>query len=285
MKRIKNYSWVLAVTALCITACNSQPKNNDVTEAVNSGWKLGVALYSFNTISYANAMASVDSAKIKYVEGFSFYKLGKEYNDKTMGDLSKEDIAKMRDQMEKSNVKMVSMYVGGGNTVEAWKQTFENAKAFGVEYVTCEPVKQQWDMIDSLAGVYNIKVALHNHWKDISIYWSPDSVLAAVKGHPNFSACADLGHWVRSGLDPAECLRKLEGHILGMHVKDVDRKGTPETKDVIVGTGVIDYAKVIAELKRQKYQGMMYVECEHNFGYNLPDIIQSIDFINKETAK
>jgi sugar phosphate isomerase/epimerase len=34
-------------------------------------------------------------------------------------------------------------------------------------------------------------------------------------------ACCDTGHWVRSGLHPVECLKKLEGRILGFHLKDV----------------------------------------------------------------
>lgn len=51
-----------------------------------------------------------------------------------------------------------------------------------------------WDPIDSLAGVYGMNVAIHEHWKGTSAYWYPDSVLDAQKDHPNFGACADLGH-------------------------------------------------------------------------------------------
>lgn len=279
MKRLNIYSTLVILAAVFMAACNGAASTNEQGNANN--WKMGVALYSFNNLSFADALAKVDSGKIKYVEGFSFYKLGGAYGDTTMGDLPKESIAQMKQAMKDRDVKMVSMYVGGGNNVEEWKRTFEMAKEFELEYVTCEPLKAHWDMIDSLAGVYNIKVALHNHWKEISIYWHPDSLLEAFKTHPNFGACADIGHWVRSGLDPAECLQKLDGHILGMHLKDVDKVGMADkTADITVGQGVIAFKPVVAELQRQDYKGMIFVECEHNFGYNLPDVLSAINYID-----
>ena len=52
------------------------------------------------------------------------------------------------------------------------------------------------------------------------------SVLAAIKGRtPLMGACADVGHWMRSGLDPVECLKKLEGHIICLHFKDLNEMG------------------------------------------------------------
>ena len=283
MKKLNILSLLIALAAVFFAACNGPANKPGDTE---NTWRMGMALYSFNNLPFKAALEKVDSGKIKYVEGFSFYKLGEGYGDATMGSLSKEDIHKMKDFIEAHNTKMISMYVGGGNNLEEWKQTFEMAKAFGLEYVTCEPLKAHWDMIDSLAGVYNIKVALHNHWKEISIYWHPDSVMNAIKTHPNFGACADLGHWVRSGLDPAECLAKLKGHILGIHLKDVDQSGKGEaTADVTVGTGVIDFGKVVAELKQQDYRGAIFVECEHNFGNNLPDVITSINYIDKLSGR
>ena len=75
-------------------------------------------------------------------------------------------------------------------------------------------------MVDSLAGVYGIKVAIHDHPKP-NMYWSPDSVLAATQGHSNIGSCADIGHWARNGVDPVEALKKLEGHVIGAHLKDI----------------------------------------------------------------
>jgi hypothetical protein len=61
-------------------------------------------------------------------------------------------------------------------------KSFELAKEFGMKYITSEPRKDLWDMIDTLAGQYGIKVAIHEHARP-NLYWHPDSVLAAIKGH------------------------------------------------------------------------------------------------------
>lgn len=286
MKKNSIYSCFFGLATLLFAACNGPENSGNNEQQTDTPWKMGVALYSFNNRPFAAALEKVDSGKIKYVEGFSFYKLGEGYGDTTMGTLSKESIHKMKDLIAQKQAKMVSMYVGGGNNVEEWKQTFEMAKAFELEYVTCEPLLEQLDMVDSLAGVYNIKVAIHNHWKGASIYWNPDSLLSIIKAHRNLGACGDLGHWTRSGLDPVKCLETLQGHILGLHLKDVDQAGKGEaTTDVTLGTGVVNYPKVVAALKQQEYKGMAFIECEHNFGENLSEIINSISYINELSNK
>src|SRR5690606_14641597 len=99
--------------------------------------------------------------------------------------------------------------------------------------------------------------AIHNHPKP-SHYWNPDQVLAAISGaSPRVGACADIGHWVRSGLDPIECLKKLEGHIIEFHMKDLNEKGVEEAHDVPWGTGVSNIAGVMKEMKRQGFKGVV----------------------------
>jgi len=45
--------------------------------------------------------------------------------------------------------------------------------------------------------------------------------LSVVKDRdPRIGACADTGHWVRSGLKPLECLKILQGHIMSVHLHD-----------------------------------------------------------------
>ncbi|CAL1516779.1 sugar phosphate isomerase/epimerase [Chitinophaga sp. MM2321] len=285
MKKNSVYACLIGLATLLFTACNGPENSGSNGEKAGAPLKMGLALYSFNNIPFAAAIEKIDSGKIKYIEGFSFYKLGEGYGDSTMGSLSKEGIRKMKDLMQQRQVKMVSMFVGGGNNLEEWKQTFEMAKEFDLEFVTCEPVITQLDMIDSLAGVYNIKVAIHNHWKGISVYWNPDTLLSIIKTHKNLGACGDLGHWVRSGLDPAKCLEILQGHIMGLHLKDVDQIGKAEaTADVPVGTGVVDFTKVVAELKRQEFKGVVSIECEFNFGENLSAIVNSINYMDELSA-
>jgi sugar phosphate isomerase/epimerase len=191
-----------------------------------------------------------------------------------MAEMTVEDISKMMEMLLKKNIQMQSMYVSGAKNEADWKYYFEMAKAMNMQHLVAEPEKDSWDMLDSLAGVYKIKVAIHEHAKGKSLYWHPDSVIAAMKDHPNFGVCADLGHWERSGLNPAECLKKLDGNILGVHLKDIHQSDNPEANDVIIGKGVINFPPIIDELKRQQFKGVIHVECEHKMENNLAEVIE-----------
>ncbi|MEQ8421143.1 MAG: sugar phosphate isomerase/epimerase [Arenibacter algicola] len=274
----KNHLLYLYFLAGSLIGCSENSKKN---ENQNADLQLGVALYSFNRFSFADAIEKADSAGVNYVEGFSFHKLGKEFNENSMSSMSEEDISNMKQMLKKKNIKMQSMYVSGAKNEDDWKYYFELAKKMKMQYLVCEPEKESWDMLDSLAGLYQIKIAIHEHAKGKSIYWHPDSVLKALKNHPNFGVCADLGHWARSGLNPSECLKKLEGHILGVHLKDIHESNNTEAIDVIVGTGVIDFPSVVDELKRQHFNGIVHVECEHKMENNLPDVIEAIRYFEE----
>ena len=244
-------------------------------------WKLGVALYSFHNFSFPEELAKADSAGLKYVEGFTFGKAGPELKDSLIMRLSSSGIELLNAQIKKRRLLMESIYIIGGKTIEGWKSDFELAKQLNVKYVTAEPPKNMWDSVDSLAGVYGIKVALHNHWKGMSAYWNPDSVLAALKNHPNFGACPDLGHWPKSGINPVDGLKKLEGRIIAIHLKDIAAYNNPKLQDVPLGKGVIDFPAVFTELKRQNYSGYMIIERDaEDKPSNLPSIIQTVTYYN-----
>lgn len=275
MLAFKNKLWHLCLLSVSLMGCTESSKK---AEDQNSEWNIGVALYSFNRFSFADALNKADSAGVNYVEGFSFHKLGKEFNDKTMAEMNPEEISKMKEMLSTKNINMQSMYVAGAKNEAEWKYYFELAKELNMKHLVAEPEKESWDMLDSLAGIYQIKIAIHEHAKGKSLYWHPDSVIAAMKDHPNFGVCADLGHWARSGLKPAECLKMLSGHILGVHLKDIDESGNTEAADVIVGKGVIDFPAVVNELKSQQFKGVIHVECEHKMENNLAEVIEGINY-------
>lgn len=275
MKTFKNNLWYLYFLAVSLIGCGESSRK---VEDQNADWNMGVALYSFNRFSFADAIDKADSARVNYVEGFSFHNLGKEFNDKSMSSMNDADIQNMKQMLSNKKIKMQSMYVSGAKNEADWKYYFELAKEMEMQHLVCEPEKESWDMLDSLAGLYKIKIAIHEHAKGKSIYWHPDSVLAALKNHPNFGVCADLGHWERSGLNPTECLKKLDGHILGVHLKDIHESNNTEAKDVIVGKGVINFPSVVDELKRQHFKGVVHVECEHKMENNLAEVIEGIKY-------
>lgn len=281
----KTFLLAVAVMSIALNGCFSltsfaQSKHESSSKKVD--WKLGVALYTFSTMSFPEQLAYADSASLKYVEGFVFAKAGKELKDSVLMKLSPSGIEQLKKKVADQGLKMESIYIVGGKTVAEWKRDFDIAKAFGVKYVTGEPPRNLWDSVDSLAGAYGIKVALHNHWNGNSIYWHPDSVLAALKGHPNFGACPDLGHYPKSGINPVLALKKLHGKIIGIHLKDIAEYNNNKLQDVPVGTGVVDFPAVFDELKQQRYKGyVMFERDTKEKPNNLASLKQMVDYYYK----
>lgn len=254
------------------------------TSNVTDNWKLGVQMWTFRVFTFAEALDKVDSAGIKYIEAFWGQPLGAGMKDSfgiRMSDASKD---KLKQLLKQKGISMIAMGVIEPKTREEWKKAFDLAKEFGLSYITCEPLKSQWDIADSMAGSYGIKLAIHDHPKP-DVYWSPDSVLAAIQGHPNIGACADLGHWARNGVNPVDALKKLEGHVYGVHLKDITKFGQTDAPDTVVGKGVIDFPPIFQELKRQHFSGMFSIEHESNWYHSLPDVIETKKFYEEQVAK
>ncbi len=292
MKKIALLS-LCVITVMALTQCNSggtksgsaadSTATND-TFNVADHWKLGVQMWTFRKFTFVEALNKVDSAGIKYIEAFWGQPLGDHMKDSFGIRMSDESKIKIKDLLKEKGITMVAMGVIEPKTREEWEKAFDLAKYFGLSYVTAEPLKNQWDMVDSMAGQYGIKVAIHDHPKP-DMYWSPDSVLAAIKGHPNIGACADLGHWARNGVDPVKALQELAGHVYGVHFKDIVKFGQVNAADTVVGKGVIDFPPIFQELKRQHFSGMFSIEHESNWLHSLPDVIETRKFFEDQMAK
>jgi sugar phosphate isomerase/epimerase len=262
---------------------NTASKNN-VQPATD--WKFGVALWTFHTVSFPAGLDLVDSSGLKYIEPNTFTKLGPDFNDSSMMQLSAGGIQKLRKMIAEKGLKCESLYIVGGKDINTWKKQLDIAKGLGAHFVTTEPPLDMWNSIDSLAGVYGIKVAIHEHWKGMSHYWNPDTTLMALKGHPNFGVCADLGHWPKSGINPLDAIKKLNGHIISIHLKDIAAYNDPKLVDVPVGTGVVDFPAIFKELKKQGFEGYIYIERDAtDQPNNLPSVVKEIKYYKEQVGK
>jgi sugar phosphate isomerase/epimerase len=163
------------------------------------------------------------------------------------------------------------------------KRLFEFWKGFGTEVIVAEPPAGSYDMLEKLCEEYTMKLALHNHQRTKSAYWSPDIVLeiCANRGK-SIGACADVGQWARSNLDPVECLRKLQGRLACFHLKDVLEKGDLNSRNTVIGEGQADCANTLKELKRQGYQGAITIDFEHDTPALQEDMARNIAFVEEQ---
>lgn len=230
-------------------------------------WKLGVQLWTYHKSSFEQALVRADSAGLKRMEIYPGQRLSDTSKDGIGPELSEEQVSFIKALLRKHKVTLTSFGVVVCEKSTEWEPYFQFAKKLGIPLLTAEPNKEHLDLVNELASKYKIKVAIHNHPKP-SLYWHPDSVAVAIKNRPYLGACADIGHWVREGLRPADCLQRLQGQVYSLHVKDVD---AITKEDVRFGEGKADIPAVLRELKHQQFKGVFAMEHEINWFDNRAD--------------
>jgi len=245
------------------------------------GWKLGAQAYTFNHFTFFEAVDKTKESGMSYIEAFPGQTIGGGIDDKMDFHMSAEKRELILIKLKEKGVKLAAFGVVGANSKEEWKELFEFAKAMKLESITSDPNPEDLKFISGLCDEYGINLAIHNH-PEPSRYWDPEIVLNAIKGlSSRVGACADVGHWVRSGLDPIESLKKLDGHIISIHFKDINAKDK-EAHDVPWGTGISNVKGMMGELKAQEFKGLFSVEYEYNWDNNVPDIIKSIKYFREQ---
>ncbi len=269
------------LTTLLILICGVYAQAQSVKDLpeTKSGFKIGVQSYTFRLFTLKQAIDKIDSCGARFVESFPGQNLGGGIEGKMDFNMSADNRRLVKSWLKAKNVKLVNYGVINYKTEADWLKVFQFAKDMGIETFTAEPETKFLDYISKLCDEYKINVAIHNH-PDPSFYWNPDVVLNAINGKSKrMGACADIGHWVRSGLDPVESLKKLEGRVYAMHMKDLTEKGNKKAHDVIWGQGQSNVSGVVAELKRQKFKGMISAEYEYNWNNSVPEVRESIKYL------
>ncbi len=272
---------LLAVAASL--AIGTQAQTSAATSSADQlGWQLAVHSYTFRKFSIFDAIDKTAALGIHSMSISGNVSLDGTNSIGTLT-LSEKDQEAILDKLKAAGIspRFVNLGVVQLPADEAKsRKVFEFAKHFGIDTLIAEPATNALDTVAKLCQEYNIRVAIHNHPKGHSIYWNPESVLAAIKGRtPLIGACADVGHWMRSGLNPVACLKHLEGHIICLHFKDLNEMGSA-AHDVPWGTGIGQTKALMAELKRQNFHGAFGVEYEYHWDNSSPEIAQCVKFFN-----
>lgn len=249
------------------------------TPAEQLGWQMAIHERTFEKSTLYEAMDKTAALGLKYMSLSAKVKLDDETSVAT-DSLTDEQIADIKKHLAAKNLTLVNAYVPlPANEVKCRKQ-FEFAKKMGIDLLVGEPPTAALDTVDKLCREFNIRVAIHDHPKGHSLYWKPELVLAAIKDRtPLMGACADTGHWSRSGLDTVECLKTLRGHVFALHFKDLTEKD-PKGHDVPWGTGVGNCKGMMEELQRQGFHGAFCVEYEYQTTNLFPEVAQCVKFFN-----
>ncbi|ERJ58457.1 hypothetical protein M472_06730 [Sphingobacterium paucimobilis HER1398] len=277
MRKISLFAFTVVLGVFLLSFGSSKATKDRPEERL--GWKLGAQAYTFRLFSFAEALDKLDSCNLGYVEAFPGQTIGAGSTEKMGYQLSPEGRRLVKKLLKEKGVTLHAFGVVGAKDAEEWEKVFAFAKDMGIKVLTVEPSDAHLDIVSGLCDKYQIKAALHNH-PEPSKYWNPGVVLKSLEGRSKrMGAAADVGHWMRSGLDPVACLKQLEGHIVHLHFKDLNEFGNKNAHDVHWGTGKLPLQAVIDELKRQKFKGMLSAEYEYNWKNSKEDVrLSAINF-------
>jgi len=246
------------------------------------GWQMSVATYTYRRFPLFEALDKIAALGVKHIEPAFFLKLDKDrpalqVNESLSADVRKE----LKDKLAERGMCMSSFYSSLDANQDKAKKIFDFCREMGVVTIVAEPAANALDMIDKLCEEYKISVGIHNHPERPGYNnWKPENVLELCKDHSKrIGGCCDTGHWVRSGLDPVECLKKMEGRIAGFHLKDAAEMNNRKSPDSILGEGKANYKEVLRELKRQGYKGITAIEYENDTPALQDDMVKNVAFV------
>lgn len=253
---------------------------------LTGGFALGTQAYTFNRYSVHEAIEMTARAGGRVIELYPGQKLRPDEEDETRftPDSSDEIIAEVKAKLAEHDLIAVNFGVIRLPNDEAeQRRVFDFAKKLGVKAISSEPPAESMDLIERMVQEYDIAVAVHNHPPRANNpdyrHWDPEFVLSLVQGRDRrVGVSADIGHYIRSNIDPVEALQLLEGRIISMHFTDVNQWGA-EGRDTPAGTGVTDLPAVLEELKRQNFGGNISIEYENNWYHNITDVAQFMGFV------
>ncbi len=246
-----------------------------------------VQCWTFRKFSFFEALQRIKSLGIEYVQPYPGQVLETDNPEvKFDHNLTDDQIERVKIKLKSLGLTLVSYgVVNFENAEEEMAKVFGFAQKMGIQTIVTEPSYDDYSLIEKMVRKFRINVAIHNH-PTPSKYARPETVIYRVDGlDPNIGACADTGHWMRSGVNPLEALRALKGRIQDVHLKDLNAFGAKNAFDVPFGEGKANVRDILAELTLQDYAGFISIEYEKEEDADNPSpaIKKGLDYIRDIT--
>ena len=205
------------------------------------GFPMGIQSYSLRAFGIDGALEKIEELELHFVELFRMHY-------PPIPDPLK--IAEMNAKLRKHDLSISAHGVQSfTKDHQKNKEFFEFAKKAGIRNISANPEKDSFESLNRLVAEYDIRIAIHNHGPG-ALYDAPLDALKAVAGYDKrIGFCADLGHYIRSGVDPVEVIYQLGDRLYGVHLKDFAEQ-KKKTEGVIIGRGHLDVQGVFKALKK-----------------------------------
>jgi len=175
-------------------------------------------------------------------------------------------IAAVRSALERRGLSISASGVHSIPDEAEAERLFAFAVRAGIPLLTISPDDEALDGIDRLCRAHpEVRVGIHNHGP-YTRYDSVADVETTLAGRaPNFGACVDTGHFIRSGEDPVEAIRRLGARVHGVHLKDHVEAGF-FASGCLLGEGRLDLTDCFRALREVGFGAdkALSLEMEHD---------------------
>ncbi len=252
---------------------------NLVADDPYGGWPIGVQSYSLRKFNTIEAIRHMQGMGVHFTEFYSKH---------LPVDVSAEQLTETKKLLASADVTLNAHGVNGfSKNHEANRKVFAFAKRAGIKNITANPKPDSFDSLDKLVAEYDIRICIHNHGPG-ALFDKISSVLDAVEGRDKrIGACVDTGHFIRSGEDPVEAVRKIKDRVFAVHLKDDTHKGDKGSHNVVIGQANLDVTGIFKALRDIKFpaDGSISLEYESNPDNPIDDMKQCLAVARESIAK
>lgn len=223
-------------------------------------FRMGIQSYSLRKFGFEQSLKMTRELGLELVEAFPMH---------MPYFAPREQWQSMKTTVANTGTRVVAYGVVGFGADERTARTiFEFARAIGIEVITADPEPVSFRYLAGLCEEFKIPIAIHNHGPNTR-YDTIRSVEDAMRGQPEWiGACIDTGHFLRSGEDPVEAVKRFGKRVHAVHLKDV--KG--RTQFTVLGKGDLDTVRFLKALRQVEFKGCLALEYEESPEDPLPDI-------------
>lgn len=265
----RNFLLAGACTAIAIPLGIRQSAANDVRNALPP-LELGLASYTLREFNRADCLKMAKRLKLKKM---CFKSMHLELNS------TEEQCRQAADECQQAGIDLYACGVCYMNSAEEVQNTFRYAKAAGMRLIVGVPKHELLPLVEEKVKETGIAVAIHNHGPGDRLYPTPDSILEKIGGlDQRIGVCLDVGHTIRSGVDPAESIVACGERLLDIHLKD-ETEANEKGKTLVCGHGIVDFPAIINALIKINYQGVVGFEYEADAKDPLPGLAESVGFV------
>ncbi len=244
-----------------------------------NGLRLGVASYSLRMLSLDALLAALKALRITNTALFRAH-----------CEWETASIEECRAVGEKLRAAGIALHGSGvvnlPNDEVAARKAFENVLAAGMQTMVCKPVPDALPLVSRLAREYDLKLAIHNHGPEDSVYPTAAVIWEAVRSlDARVGICIDVGHSARAGEDPVGAIQRYASRIYDVHLKDsIAVPGSLKDLPVEIGSGRLDIQGMLRALLGVGYGGVVAIEYERPISNPLIGLAESVGYIRGALA-